>query len=258
MNNDFTFTDLHKSILKNAEKLRQLYALTKMTAEERGTREYPSQKWTTPLQELHATYSDLCFPGGEDNILCITAGDAAAMEAALCYLECRPYFHRSGYLFQIILKYAKRAPLSQPQKLRLQAVIDKRDAWRRNLPDLLRAQADKGDAAALGKLAELYFGGYKYVPSLKRNTAEGMKLLRMAAERDDPNAQETLSLYYSYGLYIPKNWAEAYFWASLAARHMGDKHRGSARRRRQESAENMTSEEKAIIDARVKAWTPVS
>ena len=58
------------------------------------------------------------------------AGDPESMEAAICFLELRPYFFRSGYMFESILRRAKRAPLSQEQVARLQHVIQALAAWR--------------------------------------------------------------------------------------------------------------------------------
>ena len=53
------------------------------------------------------------------------------MEAAICFLECRPYYFRSGYMFKDILRKAKKAPFSTDQKIRLQVVIEAFDEYRR-------------------------------------------------------------------------------------------------------------------------------
>jgi hypothetical protein len=83
--------------------------------------------------EFHARYTGLAFPGGyegaQDRIL---AGDPETMEAAICFLECRPYFFRSGYMFKDILRKCRRAPLSSDQADRLAKIELKLAAWRKN------------------------------------------------------------------------------------------------------------------------------
>lgn len=74
----------------------------------------------------------LGFPGGLDNIEArVLAGEPFAVEAALCFLEVRPYFFRCGYMFQSLLKKMKRSPLNQAQQRRLQVVVDGQAAWRK-------------------------------------------------------------------------------------------------------------------------------
>ena len=46
--------------------------------------------------------------------------DSKAMKVAICFLECRPYFFKSGYMFKDILRKVKKAPLSDEQTLRLE------------------------------------------------------------------------------------------------------------------------------------------
>jgi hypothetical protein len=58
-------------------------------------------------------------------------GDELAMEAAVCFLELRPYFFRSGYLFQSLLRKTRRAPLTESQRLRYDAVVRRQELWRK-------------------------------------------------------------------------------------------------------------------------------
>lgn len=58
------------------------------------------------------------------------AGDPETMEAAICFLEVRPYFFRSGYMFDHLIRKTRHAPLSEEQRMRWQGVYDKREAWR--------------------------------------------------------------------------------------------------------------------------------
>lgn len=52
------------------------------------------------------------------------------MEAAICFLEVRPYFYHSGYMFNSLLRKAKRAPLDPEQLERLGRVLDKLAQWK--------------------------------------------------------------------------------------------------------------------------------
>jgi hypothetical protein len=54
------------------------------------------------------------------------------MEAAICFLECRPYFFRSGYMFKDILRRCRRAPLSSKQAARLKTIEGKLLDWKRS------------------------------------------------------------------------------------------------------------------------------
>ncbi len=82
------------------------------------------KEWKRACEAFHRQYDDLAFPGGYRGAgQRILDGDAESMEAAICFLELRPYFFRSGYMFKAILSKAKRAPLNTEQAARLQHVI---------------------------------------------------------------------------------------------------------------------------------------
>jgi hypothetical protein len=70
--------------------------------------------------DFHARYDLLAFPGGyasREVRARILNGDFAAIEAAICFLEVRPYFFRSGYMFKDLLRALKRAPLTQEERM---------------------------------------------------------------------------------------------------------------------------------------------
>ena len=52
------------------------------------------------------------------------------VEAALVFLELRPFFFRSGYMRQKLLRLLKHAPLSSPQSKRFAAVLEAQRQWR--------------------------------------------------------------------------------------------------------------------------------
>lgn len=98
-------------------RIHQAYALC-----ERGP-EKPKE-WQRTCEAFHRQYDELAFLGGyrgaDQRIL---DGNAESMEAAICFLELRPYVFRSGYMFKAILSKAKRAPLNAELAARLQHVI---------------------------------------------------------------------------------------------------------------------------------------
>ncbi|TDB26525.1 hypothetical protein ATCM_02000 [Stenotrophomonas sp. ATCM1_4] len=118
-------------IQSNAEEVAQLHARVHETFAQRDRSPDKRQEWERACEIFHSRYNELAFPGGfEEALDRIVAGDAESMEAAICFLELRPYFFRSGYMFESILRRAKRAPLSQEQVARLQHVIQALAAWR--------------------------------------------------------------------------------------------------------------------------------
>ena len=60
----------------------------------------------------------------------VMAGDPQTVESAICFLEVRPYFFRSGYIFKDLLRKCPRAPLSTDQAARLRVIEQRLLAWR--------------------------------------------------------------------------------------------------------------------------------
>jgi hypothetical protein len=89
------------------------------------------EEWKRACEIFHRRYDELAFPGGYKGALDrLVAGDLETMEAAICFLEIRPYFFRSGYMFDAILRKAKHAPLNTEQKARLQVIVEEVRAWK--------------------------------------------------------------------------------------------------------------------------------
>ena len=116
---------------RNASEIARLHARIHETVKHRSRGSAEKQEWQQACAEFHASYDELAFPGGYSGALKrIAAGDPNAIEAAVCFLEVRPYFFRSGYMFKDILRKIRRAPLSMVQADRLAAVEQKLSAWR--------------------------------------------------------------------------------------------------------------------------------
>jgi len=139
--------DIKQAIVTNAEAIRQLHGRIHQTFRHREESLGKWQEWKEASRDFHATWNRLAFPGGywtdanSNALQRIVAGDEQAMEAAICFLEIRPYFFRSGYMFKDILRKAKNAPLSEEQSARLKVVLDNVEEWRRRKRDALSQES---------------------------------------------------------------------------------------------------------------------
>jgi hypothetical protein len=110
----------------------RLNSRIKETYAQRSKSSDKMQEWKQACAEFHSRYAGLAFPGGYngDVLDLILSGDPQAMETAICFLEVRPYFFRSGYMFKDILRKCRRAPLSRNQAERLRAIEKRLLEWR--------------------------------------------------------------------------------------------------------------------------------
>jgi hypothetical protein len=123
--------DMRSLIERNASEISRLHARINETVKTRSRSPAEKREWEQACAEFHARFDELAFPGGYDGALKrILAGDPDAVGAAVCFLEVRPYFFRSGYMFRDILKKARRAPLSSVQADRLAVVERDYETWR--------------------------------------------------------------------------------------------------------------------------------
>jgi hypothetical protein len=147
--------DLRQQIHASADELRRLHARVRETFALRGK---DRRAWSDACAEFHARYDALAFPGGYAGAPeRLAAGDSATMEAALVFLELRPYFFRSGYMHKKLMRCAKRAPFSKAQAQRFRIVLERAAEWRARkragcarrlsmaeLRQFLAVQADEG------------------------------------------------------------------------------------------------------------------
>ncbi len=118
-------------MLSNAKEIERLRARIDETVKVRDKGPKEMAAWEAACREFHARYDALAFPGGySDALVRIASGDGAAIEAALCFLELRPRFFRSGYMYKDILRKTKRAQLSEEQVSRLLQVQQDNEAYR--------------------------------------------------------------------------------------------------------------------------------
>jgi len=120
-----------QSIIANAEEIRSLHARIEQTVRHRDRSPQDRRAWELACQTFHSRHDALAFPGGYQNALeRIVAGDSSAVDAALCFLEVRPFFFRSGYMYKDILRKVKRAALTQQQGERLARIVSAYELYR--------------------------------------------------------------------------------------------------------------------------------
>ncbi len=118
-------------MLKNAEEITRLHARIKETVAKRHESDEAWQEWKDACAEFHANYDRLAFPNGLNNAeQQILEGDAWTIDAALDFLECRPYFFRSGYIRTWLIRRLKKAPMRPKQKERFDAFLEKEKAYK--------------------------------------------------------------------------------------------------------------------------------
>jgi hypothetical protein len=123
---------LKERILRSAAEIVRLHSRIHETRADREGNAVKRREWKEACEEFHTRYDALAFPGGYSGALDrISSGDPKTMEAAICFLECRPYFYRSGYMFKDIFRRCKRAPLSSEQAARLRTIDEKLVEWQK-------------------------------------------------------------------------------------------------------------------------------
>lgn len=144
---DFLGTRMGKytdEILRNARRINELKSRIDVTVKFRGKSAEKRKEWEKACADFHRQYDALAFPGGYDGALQrILDGNPEAMEAAICFLEVRPYFFRSGYMFKDLLRKVKKAPLEEEQRERLGVVIE---AYRKYQESRVARRTSKADA----------------------------------------------------------------------------------------------------------------
>lgn len=112
--------DVRSTVFENAARLRALHGEVK-----RAYREAPhGPAHTAACAAFHASYDALAFPGGLDRAMRrLKRLEPEAVEAAIQFLEAGPWFFRSGYITEEIVRRLKQAPLTERQRNRLASVI---------------------------------------------------------------------------------------------------------------------------------------
>jgi hypothetical protein len=123
---------IKEQIRENAAEIERLRSRIHETFAHRSKSPERRKQWEQACAEFRSQYPGLAFPGGYQGLVWerILAGDPQTMESAICFLEVRPYFFRSGYMFKDLLRKCRRAPLSSDQAARLRVIEQRLSEWR--------------------------------------------------------------------------------------------------------------------------------
>ena len=115
---------LTRSQVERAE--RDINALTvriNETFKRRDKSDKDWDEWRHATRAFHTYESPVFQLWRRETLDALRAGDRDAIEGALAFLEADPYFFRSGYLKETILRALKRAPLNGRDEARLQMIV---------------------------------------------------------------------------------------------------------------------------------------
>ncbi len=123
--------EFRAAIAANAEIIKALHSRIQATQRHRNNSPEQNELWKTACAEFHRRYDGLAFPGGYSTAKeRIRVGNIETIEAALCFVELRPYFFRSGYMFKEFLRLLKRATLTPSQRDRFNRIAVAYEEWR--------------------------------------------------------------------------------------------------------------------------------
>lgn len=118
-------------IQQNARVIAKLHQRIQETFAYRDDNDQSRLLWKDACSEFPNKYNELAFPGGISDIRHrLRAGDEEAIEYALDFIEVRPYFFRSGYMYKDFLRVLKNCPLSDGQRKRYDRVRSQYDEYR--------------------------------------------------------------------------------------------------------------------------------
>lgn len=124
--------DYREMIQVNARRIAEMHALIHKTLKNRNTPQ-GRKIWECACSEFHSAYDALAFPGGYVSALKrLQCNDPEAIEAAIVFLELRPYFFRSGYMREKLMRLLKHVKMTEKQAKRFEAVREAERHWRAN------------------------------------------------------------------------------------------------------------------------------
>lgn len=159
---------LKKLIREHAQEIETRYSAIKKTYEEKSKDSRAKTKWEEACRKFHSSYDQLAFPGGlAAGVEQLKNGDPAAIETAIVFLSTDPYFFRSGYIKETILRYLNRVVLNKKQIEQVQAILLERIAGegRREFRSYCRLAKKVIDEAFIAKIQKLLLSENKNVSS---------------------------------------------------------------------------------------------
>lgn len=107
-------------IFSHAKRLNELQCRLKEAAKKSPD----GIEYRKACREFHDAYDELAFPGGlKKGLAELKTNSTQTVETAIEYLELKPYFFRSGYIAETLIRRLKHVSLTEQQKERLRRVI---------------------------------------------------------------------------------------------------------------------------------------
>jgi hypothetical protein len=123
---------LRLRMVENTAEINRLHGRIHETFRKREDGESFRKEWSDACEEFHERYGQLCLPGGWDAGFKerLKSGDTGTVEVALCFLEVRPFFFRSGYMWKDLLQKCKGIPMSTEQAERFSTLLKKFEEYK--------------------------------------------------------------------------------------------------------------------------------
>ena len=123
----------------NAALLRKLHETVHETFLHRSEGPEAHAAWERACREFQERWDELAFSGGlRAGLRRIEAGDMQAIEAAIRYLELRPFYFRAQYTRNLFTRLIKRQALPPKLQKRFDATRERLKSWR-------KAKRDRSD-----------------------------------------------------------------------------------------------------------------
>ena len=120
-----------ETIESNSKEITRLRDRATQAGTDRDVSPEHREKWQSAWDEFGEKYDALAFLGGESTARQrMRSGDVDAIEYALCFIEIRPYFFRSGYMYNHFLRILRNCDLTPLQRQRYQKVYDAYRAYK--------------------------------------------------------------------------------------------------------------------------------
>jgi hypothetical protein len=231
---------LRAQMIENANEINRLHGRIHETFSRRSEDADFDRQWSQACDDFHNRYGQLCIPGGWDSAFMdrLKAGEYYTVEAALCFLEVRPYFFRSGYMWKDLFRKCRRVPMNEEQSSRFIALLERHSEWRAK-PDA-RAKLGmkvRNNLSVLFALFERLFPVYLRDSDLDEASTVGdlygvlCRLLKVDALKEPEKSKGIARKPYSPGRFVRRpsiglytsdvhrrsSWNAADVWATLVA-----------------------------------------
>lgn len=112
-------SNYHTQIKENTEEIMRLHNRINEIFRVKSKEE----ELKSACKEYHERFNELCYWNGiYDYRAEIRAGSLDAIEYAICFIEIRPYFPNSGYIFKDLMRVLKSIDLNTDLKQRFERV----------------------------------------------------------------------------------------------------------------------------------------